>query len=320
MSGVLRRLAHRLHLTTTADANELRARLNELEARWQALGGGVGALEQGVGALQQGVGELQAWNHGLDDRIDAMARRIAPAEELVAASRALPGGLPLEFFDAGPSGTVMGFTDTHRGVNDPALSYVAFEEVFRGSEELIRGRQQIYVPLLAGSAPILDVGCGRGELLDLLRDAGVTARGIDLDPAMVAHCREKGLEVEVADAVGYLTRLEDGSLGAIVAAQVIEHLPYAELVSFVHTAKAKLAPGGHLLLETVNPHAAHAMKTFWVDPTHQHPVFPEVTLALCRIAGFPTAYVFHPGGTGDAREDRFLSGDYAVVATLDAAG
>jgi SAM-dependent methyltransferase len=313
MSGVLRRLAHRLHLTTTADADAIRARIQDLEARAESAG-------QDLDALKQGGRELQRWNHELADRIANVERRLEPAEELVAASRALPGGLPLEFFDAGPSGTVMGFMDTHRGLSDPALSYVAFEEVFRGSEELIRDRQQIYVALLAASGPVLDVGCGRGELLQLLREAGVPARGIDLDPAMVDRCREKGLDVEIADAVGYLKRLDDGSLGAIIAAQVIEHLPYAELLRFVHTAKAKLAPGGRLVVETVNPHAAHALKTFWVDPSHKHPVFPEVTLALCRIAGFPTAYVFHPGGTGDARQDRFVTGDYAVVATLDAGG
>jgi SAM-dependent methyltransferase len=304
MSGVFRRLAHRLRLTTLADAEELREKLESLEGRYEA--------------VDRGVHELQAWNHQLAAQLSHLERRVEPAEQLVAASRSLPGGLAVEFFDAGSTGTVMGFTDTRNGVDDPAASYVAFEAIFRGSEKLIRARQETYLPLLAASSPVLDVGCGRGELLELLGEAGVAARGVDLDPAMVTHCRDKGLAVEVADAVAYLEGLEDGSLGAIVAAQVIEHLTYEELLRFFYITRAKLRPKGRLLLETVNPHAAHALKTFWVDPTHHHPVFPEVVLALCRIAGYPSAYVFHPGGNGDAREDRFVTGDYAVLATLDA--
>jgi hypothetical protein len=92
-------------------------------------------------------------------------------------------------------------------------------------------------------------------------------------------------------------------------------MPYEELLRFYSLSLRKLAPGGLLILETVNPHSVPAFKTFWVDPTHRHPLFPEVALALCEITGFQSAYVFHPNGTGEVEVDRYETGEYAVVAT-----
>ena len=109
--------------------------------------------------------------------------------------------------------------------------------------------------------------------------------GVDLDAAMVARCREKGHEVEQADALEYLGRLDDGSLPGAFAAQVIEHLPADVLNDFLRALAAKLRPGGVAVLETVNPHLPSALKAFWVDPTHHHPLFPEVTLALGPLRG-----------------------------------
>ena len=103
--------------------------------------------------------------------------------------------------------------------------YVAFEDVFRLSEDVIRERQRPYMSLLGGRQPVLDAGCGRGEFLDLelLRDAGAPARGVDLDPGMVARARGKGVDVEQGDLVAHLERVADGSLGVLFAAQVVEH-------------------------------------------------------------------------------------------------
>jgi SAM-dependent methyltransferase len=294
-------------LVAAQELTEARSRIQQLEQR-QA------AFERGVDEVfGHAINELQAWNHQL-------AERILPAERLVRSSRALPGmaDLELESFEVEHAGSVLGYSDRLPG-SDPESAYLTFENTFRGSEELIRSRQAIYVPLLDGHEPVLDIGCGRGELLELLRDAGIPARGVDLDPAMVARCHAKGLtDVELGDAVAHVNGLEDSSLGAIVAAQVIEHLPYVALLELSRAAQRKLRPGGRLIVETVNPHAAHALKTFWVDFTHQHPVFPEVVLALCRLSGFSTAYVFHPGASGDAEQDRFQAGDYTVLAECSA--
>jgi cyclopropane fatty-acyl-phospholipid synthase-like methyltransferase len=166
---------------------------------------------------------------------------------------------------------------------------------------------------------VLDVGCGRGELLDLLRAAEIPASGVDSDAGMVAHCRAKGHTVELADASDHLERLEDGSLGAIVALQVVEHMPYHSLDRFFDLTRRKLGPGGLFLFETVNPHSIRALKAFWVDPTHQHPVFPEVALALCRLHGFAAARVAFPNGAGALERDLVDQSEYAVLATTAAA-
>jgi len=202
----------------------------------------------------------------------------------------------------------------YRGVPAAEGWYPAFEDVFRGSEAFIRDRQRSYLDLLRGHEPVLDVGCGRGELLELLRDEGIEARGIDLDPAMVERSRAKGLAVEEAEAVAHLESLKDASLGAVFSAQVVEHLDVAELVRFVELAQHKLGPGGLFVAETVNPHSFRAFKTFWVDPTHRVPLFPEVAAVLVGAAGFGFARILFPNGTGELEQDRRIQGEYAVVA------
>jgi cyclopropane fatty-acyl-phospholipid synthase-like methyltransferase len=161
---------------------------------------------------------------------------------------------------------------------------------------------------------VLDVGFGRGELLDLLREAGVEARGVDADAGMVDHVRAKGHDVVLGNANDYLRDLEAETLGAIVALEVVEHLPYETLMEFLTLARSRLREDGLLLFETVNPHAVHAMKAFWVDPTHEHPIFPEVALELCRLSGFAQAFWFHPTGHGSFDADRESEPVYAVAA------
>jgi SAM-dependent methyltransferase len=250
----------------------------------------------------------------LQERIGALERRLDPLEALAAIIRAAPDhdALGFELFDAGQAGTVIGYRKATPVSSEE--DYLAFEDVFRLSEDVIRERQRPYLSLLREREPVLDAGCGRGEFLELLKKAGVPARGVDLDPGMVAHARAKGLDVEQADIVEYLQDVAEGSLGVVFAAQVVEHLPYARLLAFLRLGYETLMPGGLLIAETVNPHVPTAFKNFWFDLTHQHPVFPEVLLTLCRGIGFGSAYVFHPGGNGDFAADRVWCGDYAIVA------
>ncbi len=193
--------------------------------------------------------------------------------------------------------------------------YRGFEDIFRGSEEMIRDRQRAYLDLIAGHEPVLDAGCGRGEFLDLLEESGIASRGVDLDPDMIERCREKGHEnVEQGDLIEVLEQTEPGSLGAIFSAQVIEHLQLAQLQRLLELALTRLRPGGLLIAETVNPHSPAALKAFWVDPTHRHPLFPETMLSLCALAGYVSGDVFAPVGTGSWEEDRTREGEYAIVA------
>jgi SAM-dependent methyltransferase/glycosyltransferase involved in cell wall biosynthesis len=252
----------------------------------------------------------------LGEKLGGLVPRVEAADRLVAETRALPyvSGSPFEIFEEPVAGRVQGYDHRNGGAGHGG-AYDAFEDIFRGPEHFIRDRQRRYLHLLGDREPVLDIGCGRGEFLDLLRERGLEYAGIDPDPDMVGRCRAKGHEnVEVADANSYLEKCADDSIGAIFCAQVIEHMPYEELLRFYGLGLRKLEPGGRFILETVNPHSVPALKTFWVDPTHQHPLFPEVALALCEISGFESAYVFHPNGKGQVEVDRYETGEYAVVA------
>jgi SAM-dependent methyltransferase len=164
--------------------------------------------------------------------------------------------------------------------------YFAFESRMRGSVEAIRDRQRLYVDVLRDAAPVLDAGCGRGELLGLLREAGIEARGIDADADMVAYARGDGLDVEQADLVEYLKRADEGSLGAIFMGQVVEHLPAPTLVQTFQLAAAKLRPGGVLVAETINPLSPLALRNYFADLTHAQPLVPETLELLARQSGF----------------------------------
>ncbi len=173
-----------------------------------------------------------------------------------------------------------------------SYKYVGFEDRFRGSREDIRARLQAYVPLFAGRTDVLDVGCGRGEFLDLLREAGVGARGLDTNHEMVEVCRARGLEVVEGDLVGYLSALPDASLGGLIAVQVVEHLEPSYLMRALDLAYHKLRPGSVIVLETINPASWFAFfSSFIRDLTHQRPIHPDTLQYLLTASGFQKARI-----------------------------
>ncbi len=173
-----------------------------------------------------------------------------------------------------------------------SFKYVGFEDRFRGSQQDIRERLADYPRAFAGASNVLDLGCGRGELLDLFREAGIDAHGIDPNQSMVEVCRERGLSAEVDDAVGYLQRLPDGSLGGIIAIQVVEHLEPAYLVKFIELAFHKLKPGAPMVLETLNPACWIAFfESYLRDITHRWPLHPDTLQYLVQASGFSTVTV-----------------------------
>jgi 2-polyprenyl-3-methyl-5-hydroxy-6-metoxy-1,4-benzoquinol methylase len=179
-------------------------------------------------------------------------------------------------------------------VESDAFKYVGFEDRFRGSEDEIRKRLADYVPYFTGASDVLDVGCGRGELLDLLKQAGVSARGLDLNPEMVEVCRARGLDASAGDALGYLNGVADESLGGMVAIQVVEHLEPAYLQRFLQTAFYKLRPGATLVLETINPACWVAFFESYIrDLTHVRPIHPETLQYLLHASGFSAVDVVY---------------------------
>jgi 2-polyprenyl-3-methyl-5-hydroxy-6-metoxy-1,4-benzoquinol methylase len=168
-----------------------------------------------------------------------------------------------------------------------SAGYVGFEDIFRGSPAEIRARQADYVDRFAGASDVLDVGCGRGEFLDLLRERGIAASGVDANAEMVDECRARGLRAQHADALAYLEGLSDDSLGGLTALQVVEHCQPDYLVQLLNTAFAKLRPGAVIVLETINAACWVAyFESFIRDITHVRPLHPDTLKFLAIAAGF----------------------------------
>jgi SAM-dependent methyltransferase len=213
---------------------------------------------------------------------DAVMTATAAQRAAMSAQRATRDPGPTQ--DPGPTRVDPGPETPDPG---PDTIYVGFEDLFRGSEAAIRERQADYIPLFSGAGDVLDVGCGRGEFLSLLRDAGVNARGIDLNEEMVAACRAGGLDAERADAVAYLRGLADESVGGLFAAQVVEHLQPAQLLAFLREAARVLRPDARLVLETINPTCWVAFFESYIrDLTHARPLHPDTLKYLVVANGF----------------------------------
>jgi SAM-dependent methyltransferase len=243
--------------------------------------------EQGRESALRSLGELE-------ERLTRVERRGGTAAPTTVAAQPAAGAVP---------------------------DYFAFEARMRGSTADVRERQRPYVDDFRDAAPVLDVGCGRGEFLGLLRDAGIEARGVDADADMVAYARGEGLQVEQADALSYLQALPEGSLGGIFAAQVVEHLPPAMLFGLLELAARALRPGGVLVAETINPLSPLALRSYFADLTHAQPLVPETLALLVTQAGFrevETRFLNAPRHADDVderiREILFAPLDYAIIA------
>ena len=179
--------------------------------------------------------------------------------------------------------------------------YLGFEDRFRGTTSAIRERLASYVPLFAAASNVLDIGCGRGELLELFRDHGVSARGIDINQAMVDECRSRGLEVERADALRFLEGQADDSLGGLVAIQVVEHFEPAYLRRVLELVYQKLGPGAPLVLETINPACWMAFFECYIrDLTHARPLHPDTLRYLVQASGFTSVNIEYRAPVSDA--------------------
>jgi SAM-dependent methyltransferase len=208
--------------------------------------------------------------------------------------------------------------------------YRAFEDRHRGSRELIKARQRVYLPFieplrsLYGDAKAIDLGCGRGEWLELLQQAGFDTLGVDLDDGMLAACRERGLNVATCDAIEALRALPDESQVVVSGFHIAEHIHFYDLQILVQEALRVLKPAGLLILETPNPeNVLVGTVNFFLDPTHLKPIPPQLLSFLPEYYGFTQVKVIR------LQEDETLSAktrislfdvftgvspDYAVVS------
>jgi O-antigen chain-terminating methyltransferase len=172
--------------------------------------------------------------------------------------------------------------------------YTVFEARFRGSPEEVRERQAEYLPVVKDSLdgseaerPFIDLGCGRGEWLELLGENGIQALGVDTNPGLLAQCEDSGLEVVECDALGYLASLADGSVSGVTGFHIIEHLEFDLLVRLVDEIRRVLVDGGVVIFETPNPkNLIVGACNFYADPTHVRQVFPELLEFLMQSRGF----------------------------------
>ena len=208
--------------------------------------------------------------------------------------------------------------------------YVAFEEKFRGSEELIKERQKKYLKfinplkILKDEVKALDIGCGRGEWISLLNENGFNARGIDVNESMVRLASQKGLNAAVNDALGELKSLDENSLDIITAFQVVEHIKFDDVLELIKEAKRVLAPFGILILETPNPeNIMVGTQWFYLDATHKNPIPCELLSFATHYYGLERNFIFKTNEKSPSEYERDMglfdvfegvSPDYSVIA------
>jgi len=170
--------------------------------------------------------------------------------------------------------------------NKLPMDLVSFQERYRGESQEIKRRLSIYVDFFRGCNRVLDVGCGRGEFLELLKENGIGAFGVDTNESIVQICLKKGLDVRQGDALSFLRSLEDGYLDGVFSAHLIEHLRPADLIEFIRLCSAKLRPGAYFIAETPNPLSLSTLANFYLDPSHVKPIHPETMRFLLESNGF----------------------------------
>ncbi len=304
-------LAEQIHLLGTANEQRVQQLREQLNARWASHESNLArAIENLVVPLQQAVGALQssaadrAQQQGHDiGRLQAEAQKAREEfNALHAVVRQTSGQLKVRERDlrrllrvVGPEAVQQMSTKVSpvpamfpSEIKDElTFDYFAFEERYRGDEADTRSKQQTYVDYFRGRDNVVDLGCGRGEFLEALREVGISAHGIELGMDQILLCQEKGLDVVQQDLFTFLEAAPDDSLGGIFSAQVIEHMTASDQLRYVALAYRKCKPGSPVIFETINPQCVYALvRNFFLDPTHVRPVHPETLQFVMESCDF----------------------------------
>lgn len=240
------------------------------------------------------------WN-ALFERMNFELEETASLVERILASEPLPVMVP----------------DAEERASAEALARVQplLVEAFRGSESEISHRMEDVLPLVQGHSPVLDLGCGRGELLVLLREAGIKARGIESDAALVQGAVRRGLVVDHADVLSALKKLDDASVGAVTAFHLFEHFDGAMLLEVLEQCRRVLQPGGIVVAECPNPHnLLVGASLFWQDPTHLRPLLPETLSLFLKASGFTIQDILYLHSFPEERQLRPVEGSSAAAS------
>lgn len=271
--------------------NEVASRLEESLIRLEdRRDGGLHALERRSALriddlsqeLSRSIGQISRVEAELDARLKTVESVARGLERLVASLRAPER-------NDGVGNSMAGAEE----LSLPDPRYLLLENRYRGSEEEISRRLEIYPPVFGKPAlPVFELGGGRGELQRAFRAAGTPCYSVELDSAMVARCHEEGLDVRHGDGIEHLASLPDRSLGGFIAIQVVEHLPYPVLARLLELVAAKLAPEATAVFETINSESLLALsRNYFRDPTHAAPLHPETLRFLVDTAGLEVTEV-----------------------------
>ena len=257
-------------------------------------------------------------------RVDTLARALEPVVELHTQVGVLQRAVEMlkrraaepAPSNASSSGARPVSADLPR--QDDDYKYVGFEDEFRGSDREIAARLRAYAPIFAGASDVLDVGCGRGEFLAVLKEAGITAAGVDANADMAAAACARGVRAVHADALSYLDSLPDGALGGLIAAQVVEHLEPRYLMRLIDATARTLRPGSPIVLETINPACWLAFFSSYIrDLTHVRPVHPDTLQYLLRASGFDRVAVRYSAPVPDHMKMQTIDLPAEVLAAGD---
>jgi len=230
-------------------------------------------VQEQVSRSEQEIGQLKLGTNVANNRLRRLERKLKHQTLQEEFQPVLPkslGEAPLDF------------------------DYFLFEEYYRCSREEIMGRQREYLRYFSPGQYVLDLGCGRGEFLELLSNHGVRAEGVDLNDDMIEFCRERGFTVYKADLFDYLESVEDGTVDGIFLGQVIEHLQPQQLIRLIQMAYAKLKPNGYFIAETPNPRSLSIFaQSFFMDLTHTKPVHPYTAKFLLESEGYREIEIFY---------------------------
>lgn len=288
---------HEALLVAQADGQRIHEQFERSLSELKTVQAEGGQRDRAIAELNQTMLEL---DRAMQDRLSKVTSELTTLNLDTSVLRASMKTLRLnmEHGETVAMGTVS-VTPAAPAAEDAALAarigryYLAFEEAHRGSESAIRAHQQRYLAALASlpeallELPVLDLGCGRGEWLQLLGEHGFHGRGVDSNAMMVARGRSQGLEVEEADVLAVLQQLPTASVAAVSAFHLIEHLPFEVLFAMLEQVARVLAPGGLIMLETPNPeNVLVGSHTFYHDFSHRNPVTPVAAEFLLAYLGF----------------------------------
>ncbi|MFQ5670372.1 MAG: methyltransferase domain-containing protein [Acidobacteriota bacterium] len=288
-----------------AQVERLHARMETLREAGKSLRSALADAARQVTELEKSGGQQQDRMRTLEGRLDLLQAEHSHAKREAGADRKR-------------------LEEAIQRINQEEIQFniQEFADRFRGSEQEIRRRMRRYIDLLrAGGVqnigPIVELGSGRGEFLELCREAGLRARGVDRDAAGVESLQARGLEAHVGEGLEYLQALRAGSVGAVLAVQVIEHLPPGVLQGVIESSFRALARGGLLILESLNPACLSMFATtFYRDPTHRRPVHPDTVAFLMKEVGFGAVRVVTHSPVPDAARLDLLSNDRAADAAV----